>query len=54
MEISAGINYNVDELLVKMVKQVQVVREEGGRRKKMSMTEKIKDLVVRRMSRETS
>ena len=53
-ETSAGINYNVDELLVKMVKQVQVVREEGGRGKKMSMTEKIKDLVVRRKSRETS
>ena len=54
METSAGINYNVDELLVKIVKQVQVAREEGGRRKKMSMTEKIKDLMVRRMSRETS
>ena len=54
METSAGIKYNVDELLVKIVKQVQVVREEGGRRKKMSMTEKIKDMVVRRKSRETN
>ena len=56
METSAGINYNVDQLLVKMVKEIQedVVRKQGGSVKKMSVTERIKDLVGRRMSRETS
>ena len=52
METSAGIHYNVDELLVRIVKEVN--SEQWVRRKKMSMTEKVKDLVVRRKSRETS
>ena len=51
-ETSAGIHYNVDELLVRIVKEVN--SEQWVRRKKMSMTEKVKDLVVRRKSRETS
>ena len=54
-ETSAGINYNVDQLLVKMVKEIQeaVARKQGGSVKKMSVTERIKDMVGRRMSRET-
>ena len=50
-----GIGYNVDQLLVKIVhkakENVEKV-EKGEVAKKMSVTDKIKDLVVRRLSRE--
>jgi len=52
VETSAGIHYNVDELLVRIVKEVN--SGQGIRRKKMSMAEMVKDLVVRRRSRETN
>jgi len=54
METSSGINYNVDELLAKIVQQLQEKHSVLGSRKKMSVTEKFKDLVVRRRSRESS
>lgn len=53
METSAGINYNVDEPLVKIVEQVKMDSEEEQevRGKKMSITERIKDLAMRKKSR---
>ena len=53
METSAGIHYNVDELLVRIVEQVKMVSEQGQevRGTNMSVTERIKDLVVRKKSR---
>ena len=55
IETSAGIDYNVDQLLVKIVHKVKekVEKVEKGEVvKKMFVTDKIKDLVVRRPSKE--
>ena len=48
METSTVINYNIDEMLVRTVKEVQEVinRKQSRKMKKMSVTERIKDLVV--------
>ena len=48
IETSATIAYNVEQLLVTIVKMLQ----RGG--KKISMSEKIRDLVTRRISRDTA
>ena len=53
-EVSAGIQYNVDELLVRMVKEMLSIKHEKVRDKKLSMTEKMKGLMVRRRSRSRS
>ena len=53
-EVSAGIHYNVDELLVRMVKEMLSIKHEKVRDKKLSMTEKMKGLMVRRRSRSRS
>ena len=54
METSAGINYNVDELLVRIVEQVKMVseQEQEVRGKKMSVPERIKDLLARKKRRQ--
>ena len=53
-EVSAGIQYNVDELLVRMVKEMLSIKHEKVRDKKLSITEKMKGLMVRRRSRSRS
>ena len=56
METSTAIKYNVDELLVMIVKKVQEVlnKEQNIKTRKTSVTDRIKDLVVRKHSRENS
>ena len=56
METSTAIKYNVDELLVMIVKKVQEVlnKEQNIKTRKISVTDRIKDLVARTNSRENS
>ena len=56
METSTAIKYNVDELLVMIVKKVQEVlnKEQNIKTRKTSVTDRIKDLVARKNSRENS
>ena len=56
METSTAIRYNVDELLVMILKKVQEVlnKEQNIKTRKISVTDRIKDLVVRKHSREYS
>ena len=54
METSTAIRYNVDELLVMILKKVQEVlnKEQNIKTRKISVTDRIKDLVVRKHSRD--
>ena len=56
IETSTAIRYNVDELLVMIVKKVQEVlnKEQHIKTRKISVTDRIKDLVVRKHSRDSS
>ena len=56
METSTAIKYNVDELLVMIVKKVQEVlnKEQNIKTRKISVTDRIKELVARTNSRENS
>ena len=54
IEVSAGLQYNIDELLVRMVKEMLSIKQGKVRDKKLSIAEKMKGLMVRRRSRSRS